>query len=87
MPQLKILVRKRLRTINRRRTSPIAINEITTLYHEFFNHSVEFAVFVTLRSAEMVFRFTRAELAEVFCGAWDDVGEEFHFDSTEWLSP
>jgi len=44
---------------------------------------VEPGAFIALRSALRVFGFAGAELAEVFGGFGDDVGEEFHFDAAE----
>ena len=44
---------------------------------------MELRALVALRAAEVVFRLAGAELAEVFGGAWDGVGEELHFDAAE----
>lgn len=42
---------------------------------------MEFTPFVTLWMAEGVLCFAGAELAEVFGGFGDGVGEELHFDA------
>jgi len=46
-------------------------------------HSVEAGAFVALRPPLGVLGLAGAELAEVFGGFGDDVGEEFHFDAAE----
>ncbi len=44
---------------------------------------MEAGAFVALRPPLGVLRLAGAELAEVFRGFGDDVGEEFHFDAAE----
>lgn len=44
---------------------------------------MEFTPLVPLRFSPRVLALTGAELAEVFCGAWGDVGEELHFYAAE----
>ena len=51
------------------------------LQEEGTNHSVEFAALVALGEAAGIFALAGAVLAEVFSGAGDGVGEEFHFDA------
>ena len=48
-------------------------------------HSMELAAFVSLRPSLSVFGLTRAELAEILCGAWCDVCEQLHLDSAQRL--
>ena len=86
MPQIEILIRKTLRSVNTRGACPVAIQEVPTLEHEVFNHTVESAVLVTLRSAQVVLRLAGTVLTEVLCCAWDGVGEELHFYAAEWLA-
>jgi hypothetical protein len=82
-PQPLRLVLELPRPIDRGTASSIAINEISSLDHEVFDDSVEFAAFVALRAAQVVFRLARAELAEVLGGARDGVGVELHFDAAQ----
>jgi hypothetical protein len=44
---------------------------------------VKFRPLISLRFSSRIFRLARAELSEVFGGAGDDVGEEFHFDAAQ----
>jgi hypothetical protein len=81
MPQLEILIRETLRSIDSCRSRSITVQEVSALNHEFFDHSVKFTALVALRAAKMTLRFSSAELAEVLCRAWDDVCEELYFDS------
>lgn len=86
VPQIKILIRKRLRPIHRRASGTIAVDKVPALDHEVLNHPMEARAFVALGSAEVVLGFTGAELAEVFCGSGDGVAEELHFDAAEGLA-
>ena len=86
MAHLEILIGEAFRAVDRRRSRAITVEEITALNHEFFDHTVEPAAFVTLRSSQMVPRFARAILTKVFCCQGDDVGEKLHFDTTERLA-
>ena len=86
MPEPKILIRKTLRAIDRRRPRAVAVQEVSALNHEVLDDAMEFAAFVALWAAEMSFRFSCAELAEVLCCAGDDVCEELHFDAAEGLT-
>ena len=83
MPILKILIRETLGAVNRMRTRTVAVQEIAALDHKVANHAVEPATLVALRSTERIFCLARAELAEVLRGAWNDVGEDFHFDPAQ----
>jgi hypothetical protein len=47
---------------------------------------MEFASFVSFWPSLGVFRLTRTKLAEIFGGAWSDIGEKFHFYTSQWLS-
>jgi hypothetical protein len=44
-------------------------------------HAMELAVLVALRPPLCVLALARAELPEILCCAWRDVGEELHLDS------
>ena len=86
MPQIKILVRKTLRTIDSRRSRPIAINEITALNHEVLDHSMELASLVALRSPKMILYLAGAILTEGLGRSWDCVREKLHFHAAERLA-
>lgn len=58
------------------RTTHIAASEVTSLEHEFGDHTVEFRVFV----AEAL--LARAQRAEVLDGLGDNVIEEVEVDAT-----
>lgn len=44
-------------------------------------HAMELAVLVALRPPLCVLALARAELPEILCCAWRDVGEELHLDA------
>jgi len=48
--------------------------------------SVEFGTFVTLRSSLSILRFSRTELAEIFCSARGGVWKELDFDAAQRLA-
>lgn len=50
------------------------MQEISALDHETWDDAVEFRVLVALRNALLILVLAGAELAEVFCGLWDNVG-------------
>ena len=81
MLPIKILIGKLVGSIDSRTSCAISIFEVSTLQHEIFDDAVELAAFVAQRFAQVVFSLARAELAEVFSGAGDNVGEEFHLDA------
>jgi hypothetical protein len=82
-PQPLLLVLELPRTIDRSTPRSVSINEIAALDHEVFDDTVEFAAFVALRTAQVVFRLASAELAEIFGSARHAVGVELHFDASE----
>lgn len=86
MLELEILIRKALRSVDTRTSSTIAIEEVSSLDHEFFDYSMESTAFVALRSAEVVLGLACAELPEVLCCAWHYIGEELHLDAAEWFA-
>jgi hypothetical protein len=47
---------------------------------------MEFAPFISLWPTQRVLRLSSAELAEVFCGLWDGVGEEHELYAAQWFS-
>ena len=86
VPQLKILIRKVLRSIDTRTPRAIPIQKVAALNHKLLDHAMEFAVLVALWPAEMALGFACAELAEVFGGARNDVCEQLYFDASQRLA-
>lgn len=83
MLQLKILIGKIRRAVNTRTARAIAVQKVSALEHEVFDHAVELRALVAQRLSQVVFGLARAELAEVFRGSGRGVGEEFDFDASE----
>ena len=86
MPKLEILVCKRAGPVDSRRSGPVTVDEVAALKHEVLDYSVKPASLVALWSAEVILCLASAELSEILGCFWSDIVEEFHFDSTEWLT-
>ena len=83
MAHPKVLISKALRPIDTRGASAITVDEIASLNHEVFNHTMELASFVALCTAEVVSDLSGAVLTKVLGRAWDDVCKDFHFDTAQ----
>ena len=82
MPQLKILIIKRVSAKDTRTPRTIAVHEIASLNHEVGNNAVESTALVPAAAL----RLARAELAEVLRCRGYNVKEEFHLDAAGWLA-
>lgn len=82
----KVLIGKFIGAVDGLRACAIAEDEISTLDHEVFDHSMELATFVAKRSSLGILRFTGAELTHVLCRFRRDVLEQLHFDTSKWFS-
>jgi len=67
-----------LLAINTLASSTISFSSISTLHHKSIDNSVELVSLVRWDSRI----FSRAQSAEVLCGNWDVIHEEFENDTT-----
>jgi len=62
------------------------LQKITSLNHEFFDNSMELAIFESHRFV-VYLEFPSAELSEVLCSFRDYISEKLHFYATSLVSP
>lgn len=78
----EVLIWKAFRAIDTGTTCTIAVEKITALDHEVFDHTMESTVLVALRSAKVILGLACAVLSEILCSPRYDVCEELHFHAS-----